>query len=167
MHPKWQSYEVWFQRYEERLTKFFVILVHFLPFYSTKNPRNPKFKKIKKAPGDIIILHKCSKNHDHMLYCSWDMGRDRCKKVLGGIIILHKYTINDNHMMCGSWDMKRDRHFFVILGDILPLSPKIMIIYYTVPEIWRVTDLIVVFHFGLFFVLLPTAPPPNSPKNQN
>ena len=95
------------------------------------------------------------------------MGRDRCKKVLGGIIILHKYTINDNHMMCGSWDMKRDRHFFVILGDILPLSPKIMIIYYTVPEIWRVTDLIVVFHFGLFFVLLPTDPPPNSPKNQN
>ena len=49
VHPKWQSYEVWFQRYEERLTKFFVILVHFLPFYSTKNPKNPKFKKIKKS----------------------------------------------------------------------------------------------------------------------
>ena len=33
--------------------------------------------------------------------------------------------------------------------------PKIMIICYTVPEIWHVTDVIVIFHFGLFFVLLP------------
>ena len=35
-----------------------------------------------------------------------------------------------------------------------------MIICYTAPEIWRVTDVIVIFHFGLFFALLP----PNSPK---
>ena len=27
-------------------------------------------KKMKKIPGDIIILHKYTKNHDHMLYCS-------------------------------------------------------------------------------------------------
>ena len=33
--------------------------------------------------------------------------------------------------------------------------PKIMIICYTAPEIWRVTD-VIIFHFG-----------PNSPKNQN
>ena len=38
-----------------------------------------------------------------------------------------------------------------------------MIICYTVPEIWHVTDVIVIFHFGLFFALLP----PNSPKNEN
>ena len=41
--------------------------------------------------------------------------------------------------------------------------PKIMIICYTVLEIWHVTDVIVVFHFGPFFALLH----PNSPKNQN
>ena len=35
-----------------------------------------------------------------------------------------------------------------------------MIIDYTVLEIWHMTDVIVAFHFGLFFV-------PNSPKNQN
>ena len=34
-------------------------------------------------------------------------------------------------------------------------KPKIMIIWYTVPEIWRVTDVIFIFHFGLFFALLP------------
>ena len=30
-----------------------------------------------------------------------------------------------------------------------------MIICYTVPEIWRVMDVIFIFHFGLFFALLP------------
>ena len=37
-----------------------------------------------------------------------------------------------------------------------------MIICYTVPEIWCVTD-VIIFHFGLFFAFLPS----NSPKNQN
>ena len=32
--------------------------------------------------------------------------------------------------------------------------PKIMIICYSVPEMWCVTDVIVIFHFGLFFALL-------------
>ena len=32
---------------------------------------------MKTAPGDIIILHKCTKTHDHMLLCSCDMVRDR------------------------------------------------------------------------------------------
>ena len=33
--------------------------------------------------------------------------------------------------------------------------PKIIIICFTVPEAWRMTDVIVIFHFGLFFALLP------------
>ena len=50
-------------------------------------------------------------------------------------------------------------------GDITFYTsvPKIMIICYTVPKIWCVMDVNVIFHFGLFFALLP----PNSPKNQN
>ena len=38
-----------------------------------------------------------------------------------------------------------------------------MITGYTVPEIWCVMDVTAIFHFGLFFTLLP----PNSPKNEN
>ena len=35
------------------------------------SPKNKTLKKKKKkTPGDIIILHNCTKNHDHMLYCS-------------------------------------------------------------------------------------------------
>ena len=30
--------------------------------------KNQNFKKMKKSPGDIIILHMCTKNYDHMMY---------------------------------------------------------------------------------------------------
>ena len=33
---------------------------------------------MKKTPWDIIILNKYTKNHDHMLCCSWNMAHDRC-----------------------------------------------------------------------------------------
>ena len=32
-----------------------------------------------KKMSENIILHKHTKNHDHMLYCFWDMVHDRCK----------------------------------------------------------------------------------------
>ena len=91
---------------------------------------------MKKTFGDIIILHKCTKNHDHMLYCSWDMAHDRCniflfglffpfypsislkkqnekknekRKTPGDIIIFHMCTKIYNQMMYGSWDMVINR----------------------------------------------------------
>ena len=36
----------------------------FLPFYPSKNQKHAR---------DIIILQMCTKNHDHMMYSSWDM----------------------------------------------------------------------------------------------
>ena len=90
---------------------------------------------MKKMPWDIIILHKCSKNYDHMLHCSWDMARDRCnccfsflaifcpftplnrpknqnfwkmKKTPEDIIILHMSSKNYDQMMNSSWDMVQD-----------------------------------------------------------
>ena len=72
---KWQSYDICFSDMECNRQNFFAILDHFLPFYppSPNNPKNQNFEKLKKNPGDIIILQKCTKNHDHMLYCSLDM----------------------------------------------------------------------------------------------
>ena len=40
---------------------------YFLPFYLASSPKSENFKTMKKNPGDIIILHKCTKIHDHML----------------------------------------------------------------------------------------------------
>ena len=57
--------------------KFFC---HFGPFFAllpSKNPKNQDFEKLKKTPGDMLILHKCTKNHDHMLYSSVDMACNR------------------------------------------------------------------------------------------
>ena len=91
--------------------------------------------QLKKTPGDITILHVCTKNYDQMMYGSWDMVCDRCncyfsfwaifcpftplttqkikilkvKKTSGDIIILHIWIKNYEQMMYGSWDMVRDR----------------------------------------------------------
>ena len=57
------------------------IFCHFGAFFALlheNNLKNQNFEKPKKTPGDIIILHKCTKNHDHMLYCSLDMAYNRC-----------------------------------------------------------------------------------------
>ena len=40
--------------------------------------KNQNFEKLKKTPGDIIILHRCTKNHDNIPYCSLDMVRNAC-----------------------------------------------------------------------------------------
>ena len=54
----------------------------FLPFWAIfallplQRPGNQNFEKMKKMPGDIIILHKCTKNYDQIIYGSWDMVRD-------------------------------------------------------------------------------------------
>ena len=57
---------------------FFLILDHFVPFYPPNKPENQNFEKREKTPGDII-LHKCTKNHDDILYLSLDMVLDKCK----------------------------------------------------------------------------------------
>ena len=69
-------YDVCFLRHGVRRTEFFIILDDFLPFCPPNNPKNQNFEKMEKTPGDII-LHKCTKKHDHMLHCSWDMACDR------------------------------------------------------------------------------------------
>ena len=54
---------------------------HFGLFFALLTPWQPKNSKLKKTKKlrYIIILHKCTKNHDHMLYCSWDKACGRCK----------------------------------------------------------------------------------------
>ena len=67
------NHDVWFLRYGVWQTELFVILEHFLPFYPPNNMKNQTFEKMKKPPGDIIILHMCTINDNHLMYGSWDM----------------------------------------------------------------------------------------------
>ena len=126
---------------------FFVILGHILTFYPPNSPKNENIKKMK-TPGDIIILHKCTKTHDHMLYCSWDMVRDRCNCCFLFWAIFCPFT---------AWKIKISKNWkkHQEASSYYTSLPKIMIICYTAPEIWHATHVIVIFHFGQFFALLP------------
>ena len=126
------------------LTEFFVILRHFLPFHSTNNPKNQNLKKkMIKTPEDII-LQKCTKNHHHMLHCSWDMD-------LGGLIVIFHLRL-----FFALLPPPPAAYKIKMLEDIISLHKctKIMIICCTVLEIWQVTN-VIIFYFGLLFVLLP------------
>ena len=41
-----------------------------LSFYPTNNLKNQNFEKMKKMPGDSIILHLCTTNENHMMHGS-------------------------------------------------------------------------------------------------
>ena len=153
MYHKWQSYDVWFLRYEvwQSFLSFWAIFCPFTPL-TTQKIKIKKKKKMIRTPEDIIILQKCTKNHHHMLHCSWDMA-------LGGLIVIFHLGLffallppprPPPHLPPpAAYKIK-------MLEDIISLHKctKIMIICCTVPEIWQVTN-VIIFYFGLLFVLLP------------
>ena len=47
--------------------EFSVNLDRLLLFYPTDNPKNQNFAKMKKSPGDIIILYMCTKNDNDLM----------------------------------------------------------------------------------------------------
>ena len=84
---------------------------------------------MKKTPGDIII-HKCTKNHDHMLHCSLDIACDGCKFCFSFWIIFYSFTpltakkikIKKNEKIA-----RRYHHFTHVCKN-------------KVPEMWCATD---------------------------
>ena len=157
MHHKWQS-NVWFLRYRAQQTEFFVIWDNFLLIYPLKTWKIQILKKWKKRPGYIIILHKCAKNQDHMLQCSWDMASDGCNHFSFWAIFCPFTPLK------AAQKMKIKKKYILSFYTIVP---KITIIWYIVPEIWCMTDVIVIFHFGIFFALLPRLEPKKSKLKKN
>ena len=128
-HMLYCSWDMVYDRYKCYFS-FWAIFCSFNPSTAQIIKISEKWKKI----GDIIIIHKCSKNHDYMLHCSWDMVYDGCNcyvpffgyfypfnpstaqimrisekwKKIGDIIILHKFSKNHDHMLHCSWDMVHD-----------------------------------------------------------
>ena len=108
MYHKSESHDVWFLNMKCNRQIFFVLLGHFLPFYPPNSSNNENIKNEKK-PGDIIILYKCTKNHAHRLYFSWDMARDGCNCYFQyfSILLPNNSPTNENK----SW---RYRHFIQV-----------------------------------------------------
>ena len=125
LYHNWQSYDVW-----SATNNFLSFWTVFCPFTSPKDLENENFEKTRKKPGEIIILHMCTINDNHMIYGSWDMERHRqnllsfwtvfcpftplttrrikilkkMRKTPGDIIILHKWNKNYDHILHCSWD---------------------------------------------------------------
>ena len=152
MYHKSRSY-VWFRRYNAQRTEFFCHFGSFLPFDLPNNLKHQNFEKIKtkkKTPGDVITLHLCTTNDDHMMYGYWDMKSTR-QNFLTFRASFCPFT------PLTAWKMKISKKWKKILeiSSFHTSVPKIMIIRYTVPEIWRVTDVLAIFHFGLYLSILP------------
>ena len=75
--PQMMIIWLWFLRYGAEQKQFFVILDYLLPFTPLTTQKIKILKKWKKIPIDIIILHMCTINENHMMYVSRDMERDR------------------------------------------------------------------------------------------
>ena len=130
--------------------KFFC---HFGPFFTLSPPNNPKnqnFEKMNKISGDIIILHRCTINDNHMMHGSWDMKRDEqifCHFGPFFALLPHKILKNQN--------FEKLKKKVLEISSFYTSVPRIMIIFLRFPKIWHVTDVSVIFHFGLFFIFLP------------
>ena len=140
-------YDVWYKGTTDR-----VILDHFLPFDfdPPNNPENRYLKKMRKMPGDIVILHLCTANDNHMMWGS--SNRYGARQTEFFVILDHFCPPPIPHPPLTTRKIKIlkkwKKHF-----EILPFYasvPKIMIICFTVREIWSVKNVIVVFHFFAF-----------------
>ena len=105
---------------------------YFLPFYPITCPKNENFTKMKKMPRDIIILRKCTINHDHVLYCSWDTVCDGCNCYFSFWAIFCLLTAQ-KIKISKKWKKYLEISFYTCV-------PKIMIRWCTVPEIWCAID---------------------------
>ena len=107
---------------------FFIILDCFLPFYPPlTTQKNQNFEKMKTSPGDIIILHRCTINGNHMMYGSWDMKHDK-QNFLSFWTILFPFT------PLTTWKIKilKNLNKCLEISSFYTGVSKIMIICYTV-----------------------------------
>ena len=154
MYHKWQSYDVWFLRYEvwQSFLSFWAI---FCPF----TPQQPKKSKLKKKKKD-----KNSWRYHHFTKMYQKSSSYATLFLRYGTWWINCY-FSFEATFCPSTPPPPHppppaAYKIKMLEDIISLykCTKIMIICCTVPEIWQVTN-VIIFYFGLLFVLLPPPPP--------
>ena len=120
---------------EHNWQNFFSFWTIFCPFIS--NPittqRIKILKRKKKTPGDIIILHKCTINDNHMIYGSWDMKCYRWNFLSSWAIFFTFYPPLTAQKIKISKKNKKKNHLEI--SSFNTSGPKIMIICFTDPEI--------------------------------
>ena len=156
VYHKWQSYDLWFLKNEAQQAEFSVILGH-IPPYPTNNPKNQNFKKWK---NPWWYHHFTQVYQDSGSFAIPFTRYGACLQLLFSIwgYFLPFYAPNSPKNL--NLTKKKKKCLEI---SFYTSATKTMTICYTVREIWHVTFVIVIFHFGIFFSLLPK----NSPKYQN
>ena len=145
-------YDSWDMEHDRQ--DFFLILDHFLPFYTPYPIWQPRKSKFWKNENSTWRYH-----HFTQVYHKWQSYD----------IWLLRYDVHQTKFFCHlgtffsflppltAWKMKNSKKWKKChdISSFYTIAPKIMIICYIVPDIWQVTDVIVIFDFGLFFALLP------------
>ena len=124
-----------------------------LPFDPPNNPKNQNFGKMKKMLEDIIILHLCITNDNHMMYSSWDMECDRIFVTLGHLSFYHNNNLKNQNFE----KMKETME----ITSFYTCVPQMTIIWCMVSEKWSGTEFFLVLDYFLPFY------PPNNLENQN
>ena len=157
---------IWFLRYGVWQAEFFAFLDHFLPFYSPlllwtqKIKISKQWEKKQKQNKNGRYYHFTNVYHKWQLYDVWFMIY-RVQWTEFSVILDHFCLFTP----LKPWKIKILKKWNKILeiSSFYTYVPKIMIISYIVPEIWCMMDVILIFYFGLFFILLHL----NNLKNQN
>ena len=143
------------------------IILSFWPIFCPFTPltaQKIKILKMKKNPGDVIILHKCTKSHDHPLYCSGDVAWDGCNCYFSFWAIFCPFNHLTNwkkklskkkqkkpeQQQQQQWQQQKQP------GDIIlnKCTKNQDHMLYWSWDIWSMTD-VIIFCFELFCALLP------------
>ena len=130
------------------MTEFFVILGHFSPF-SQLTTQKWNFDKMKK-PSRYHHFTQVYIKWQALMYGSWDLKCHRQNCLLFWAIF---YPFSPPKNPPKVKILKKWKKWLKI--SFYTSVPKIMIICYTVPEIWCMIYVIYNFHFGLFALFPP------------
>ena len=112
-------------------------------------------------------MQKCNINDHDTIYGSWDINCDRKIFLSSWAIFCHFTPPHTPPPPLTARKMKISKKWkqHLVISSFYTSAPKLMIIGYTVLEMWHGTDMIIVFILGNFLPFYP--PPPNTQKNEN
>ena len=132
---------------------FWAIFCSFTPLMTPKTKISKKWRKI---PGDITTLYMRTINK--IIWCMvpkiWSVTE---------ITFLSFWIIFCSFTPLTTWKIKIFKKWknYLEISSFYKSVPDMMVICYTVPETWCMTDVVLIFQFRLFFALLT----PNNLKN--